>query len=156
MWVGLVWLFVRKYVSRSVFGLVSLVSLDCAAPWRLQVNSELHWFHFGCPLMLLLLYNAVAGLLRNQVGPPTASRYASLSLANGRYMFLQLIGGALGQNAEKTESMASQSYDITTATSDLSDEVISTLTAETRRQLWRRSHHQVRPLKSPPTKTIRQ
>lgn len=53
--------------SCSVFGLVSLVSVDCAAPWRLQVNPDLSWFHFGCPLMLLLLYNTVASLLRNQV-----------------------------------------------------------------------------------------
>lgn len=139
---------------RSVFGLVSLVSLDCAAPWRLQVNSELRWFHFGCPLMLLLLYNAVAGLRRNQVGPPTACRDASVSLADRRHAFEQLVGGDLSQNTERAESTASQSYDMTTATSDLSDEVISTLTAETRRQLWRRTSPQVRPLGSLPSKTI--
>lgn len=51
----------------SVFGLVSVVSVDCEAPWRLQVNSELSWFHFSCPLVLLLLYNTVASLWRNQV-----------------------------------------------------------------------------------------
>lgn len=50
-----------------MFGLVSLVSMDCTTPWRLQVNSELSWFHFISPLMLLLLYNTVAGLWRNQV-----------------------------------------------------------------------------------------
>lgn len=54
---------------RSVFGLVSVVSVDCAAPWRLQVNPALSWFHFINPLMLLLLYNTVANLWRNQVTP---------------------------------------------------------------------------------------
>ncbi|XP_045898412.1 piezo-type mechanosensitive ion channel component 2-like [Micropterus dolomieu] len=53
--------------SASVFGLVSVGSVDCGAPWRLQVNSELSWFHFSSPLMLLLLYNTVASLWRNQV-----------------------------------------------------------------------------------------
>lgn len=120
------------------------------------MNSELRWFHFGCPLMLLLLYNAVAGLRRNQVGLPTACRHTLLSLANGRHVFQQLVGGDLGQDTERAESTASQSYDMTTATSDLSDEVISTMTAETRRQLWRRTHQQVRPLKSLPSKTILQ
>lgn len=54
---------------RSVFGLVSVVSVDCAAPWRLRVNPALSWFHFVHPLMLLLLYNTVANLWRNQVTP---------------------------------------------------------------------------------------
>lgn len=120
------------------------------------MNSELRWFHFGCPLMLLLLYNVVASLQRNQVGLPTTCCITLLSLANGLHLFEQLIGGALGQNAERAESTASQSYDMTTATSDLSDEVTSTMTAETRRQLWRRTHHQVRPLVSLPSKTILQ
>lgn len=152
VWVSLVWFCITRCFSCSVFGLVSLVSLDCSAPWRLKVNSELRWFHFGCPLMLLLLYNAVAGLRRNQVGLPTACCDALLSLANRQHVFEQLVGGALGQNTDRAESTASQSYDMTTATSDLSDEVISTLTAETRRQLWRR----VRPLESLPSKTILQ
>ncbi|TKS87288.1 Piezo-type mechanosensitive ion channel component 2 [Collichthys lucidus] len=56
-----------NHTSARVFGLVSVVSVDCAAPWRLQVNSELSWFHFSSPLMLLLLYNTVASLWRNQV-----------------------------------------------------------------------------------------
>lgn len=51
----------------SVFGLVSVFSVDCAVPWRLHVNSELSWFHFSSPLILLLLYNTVASLWRNQV-----------------------------------------------------------------------------------------
>lgn len=118
------------------------------------MNSELHWFHFGCPLMLLLLYNAVASLRRNQVGLPTACCDTLLFLSNGQHVLEQLVGGALGQNAERADSTASQSYDMTTATSDLSDEVTSTMTAETRRQLWRRTHHQVRPLESLPSKKI--
>ncbi|KAM3860328.1 piezo-type mechanosensitive ion channel component 2-like [Diretmus argenteus] len=50
-----------------VFGLVSVVSVDCAAPWRLEVNSSLSWFHFSSPLLLLLLYYTVATLWRKQV-----------------------------------------------------------------------------------------
>lgn len=50
-----------------MFGLVSVFSVDCAVPWRLHVNSELSWFHFSSPLILLLLYNTVASLWRNQV-----------------------------------------------------------------------------------------
>lgn len=62
-----VYVFMMDGFLCSVFGLVSVVSMDCAAPWRLQVNSELSWFHFSSPLMLLLLYNTVASLWRNQV-----------------------------------------------------------------------------------------
>uniref|UniRef100_A0A3Q3MXJ6 Uncharacterized protein n=1 Tax=Mastacembelus armatus TaxID=205130 RepID=A0A3Q3MXJ6_9TELE len=53
--------------STRVFGLVPVVSVDCGAPWRLQLNSELSWFDFSSPLMLLLLYHTVASLWRNQV-----------------------------------------------------------------------------------------
>lgn len=120
------------------------------------MNSELHWFHFGCPLMLLLLYNVVAGLRRNQVGPPKSRYEASLPLTDRIHVYLQLLSGPLDQDAEGAESTASQSYDITTATSDLSEEALSTLGVETRRQLWRRSHHQVRPFESPPTETTYQ
>lgn len=56
-------------LSCSVLGLVSVVSVDCAAPWRLQINPALSWFHFAHPLMLLLLYNTAASLWRNQVTP---------------------------------------------------------------------------------------
>ncbi|KAI3355619.1 hypothetical protein L3Q82_018446, partial [Scortum barcoo] len=103
--------------STSVFGLVSVVSVDCADPWRLQVNSELSWFHFSSPLMLLLLYNTVASLWRNQ-----------------------LINGDGGQDVERVESVVSGSCDIITATSNLSDEVSSDITAERRRELWRKAH----------------
>lgn len=56
-------------LSCSVLGLVSVVSVDCAAPWRLQIKPALSWFHFAHPLMLLLLYNTAASLWRNQVTP---------------------------------------------------------------------------------------
>uniref|UniRef100_H3D0X4 Piezo TM1-24 domain-containing protein n=1 Tax=Tetraodon nigroviridis TaxID=99883 RepID=H3D0X4_TETNG len=80
--------------SSSVLGLVSVVSVDCAAPWRLRLNPALSWFHFLNPLVLLLLYNAVASLWRNQ-----------------------LVG------AEGAESALGGSCDMATATSDLSEEV---------------------------------
>ncbi|KAM8730910.1 piezo-type mechanosensitive ion channel component 2-like [Acanthopagrus schlegelii] len=108
-----------SHTSTSVFGLVSLVSMDCTTPWRLQVNSELSWFHFISPLMLLLLYNTVAGLWRNQ-----------------------LIDSDGGRDIERTESVVSESCDIMTATSNLSDEVSGDITAEKRRELWRRAHDQ--------------
>ncbi|CAK6979013.1 LOW QUALITY PROTEIN: piezo-type mechanosensitive ion channel component 2-like [Scomber scombrus] len=103
--------------SASVFGLVSLAVGDCAAPWRLHVNSDLSWFHFGSPLMLLLLYHSVAGLWRNQ-----------------------LIDGDGGRVVERAESAVSLSCDIITTTSHLSDDVSSDITAERRRELWRRAH----------------
>ncbi|XP_060920541.1 piezo-type mechanosensitive ion channel component 2-like [Labrus mixtus] len=103
--------------SASVMGLVSVVSVDCAAPWSMQVNTDLYWFHFCSPLMLLLLYNTVAALWRNQ-----------------------LIDGDGGHGVERSESAFSQSCDIITATSNLSDEVTGDITAERRRELWRRAH----------------
>ncbi|KAM3593292.1 uncharacterized protein V6R79_009660 [Siganus canaliculatus] len=102
--------------SASVFGLVSLVSMDCAAPWRLEVNSALSWFHFSSPLMLLLLYNTVASLWRNQ-----------------------LIGINGEQNVERVESAVSESCDTITGTTHLSEDVRSGITAERRRDMWRRS-----------------
>lgn len=68
----------------SVFGLVSVVSVDCAAPWRLQVNPALSWFHFINPLMLLLLYNTVANLWRNQVTPATLMTFGVVLSGGGR------------------------------------------------------------------------
>ncbi|TMS01193.1 Piezo-type mechanosensitive ion channel component 2 [Larimichthys crocea] len=106
-----------NHTSASVFGLVSVVSVDCAAPWRLQVNSELSWFHFCSPLMLLVLYNTVASLWRNQ-----------------------LIDSDGGRDVERAESVVSESCDIITSTSNLSDEVSGDITAERRRELWRRAH----------------
>ncbi|XP_041670121.1 piezo-type mechanosensitive ion channel component 2-like [Cheilinus undulatus] len=103
--------------SASVMGLVSVVSVDCAAPWRLQVNTELSWFHFCSPLMLLLLYNTVAALWRNK-----------------------LIDERSGCDVETSESPFSQSCDIITATSNLSDDFTGDITAERRRELWRRAH----------------
>lgn len=58
-------------------------------------------------------------------------------------MFLQLIDDVPSQNVERVESVVSKSCDITTATSNLSDEVISALSAERRRELWRRAHEDV-------------
>ncbi|GAA6215849.1 piezo-type mechanosensitive ion channel component 2-like, partial [Lates japonicus] len=101
----------------SVFGLVAVVAVDCGAPWRLQVNSELSWFHFISPLMLLLLYHTVASLWRNQ-----------------------LIDSDRVQGGERVESAVS--CDIITATSNLSDEVSADITAERRRELWRRADDQ--------------
>ncbi|CAL8292374.1 unnamed protein product [Lota lota] len=48
----------------SVFGMVSLVSVDCAAPWWLRVNGALSWYHYTNPLLLLLLYYTVASVCR--------------------------------------------------------------------------------------------
>ncbi|KAL6097437.1 uncharacterized protein ACO6RY_12985 [Pungitius sinensis] len=103
--------------SVSVFGLLPLVSGNCSAPWRLEVNSELSWFHFTSPLMLILLYNTVATLWRNQ-----------------------LIDGVGWWRTEREESAIIGSCDIMTATSNLSDEVGSDITAERRREMWRRAH----------------
>ncbi|XP_075941386.1 piezo-type mechanosensitive ion channel component 2-like isoform X1 [Anarhichas minor] len=105
--------------SASVFGLLPVVSVDCSAPWRMQVNSELSWFHVTSPLMLLLLYNTVATLWRNQ-------------LIDG-------VGWWWG-GVERAESAISVSCDVITATSNLSDEVSGDITAERRRELWRRAH----------------
>nr|XP_046227093.1 piezo-type mechanosensitive ion channel component 2-like isoform X2 [Scatophagus argus] len=105
--------------SASVFGLVQVFSVDCAAPWSLQVNTELSWFHFSSPLMLLLLYNTVATLWRNQV----------LMNCNSK------------QDLQRAESAVSESCDIMTATSNLSDELSADITAERRRELWRRAHN---------------
>ncbi|KAK9527367.1 hypothetical protein VZT92_013937 [Zoarces viviparus] len=105
--------------STSVFGLLPVVSVDCSAPWRMQVNSELSWFHVTSPLMLLLLYNTVATLWRNQ-------------LIDG-------VGWWWG-GVERAESAISVSCDVITTTSNLSDEVSGDITAERRRELWRRAH----------------
>ncbi|XP_069033644.1 piezo-type mechanosensitive ion channel component 2-like [Embiotoca jacksoni] len=103
--------------SASVLGLVSLVSADCAAPWRLQVNSDLSWFQCSSPLMLLLLYHTVGGLWRNQ-----------------------LIDSGGGRDVASVESEITGSCDVITTTCNLSDEVSGDITAERRRELWRRAH----------------
>lgn len=56
-------------------------------------------------------------------------------------MSLQLMVVPGGQDVEGAESGVSGSCDIMTATSDLSDDVSSELTAEGRREMWRRAHH---------------
>lgn len=58
----------------------------------------------------------------------------------GVNMFLQLINIDGGQEVERTESAVSESCDITTATSNLSDEVSGDLTAERLREMWWRAH----------------
>ncbi|XP_041824079.1 piezo-type mechanosensitive ion channel component 2-like [Melanotaenia boesemani] len=103
--------------SSRVLGLVPVVLVDCANPWRLQVNSELSWYHFSSPLMLLLLYHTVTCLWRNQ-----------------------LIDRSGERNEESVDSVVSGSCDIITSTSNLSDEVSCDITAERRRVLWRRAH----------------
>ncbi|XP_069368065.1 piezo-type mechanosensitive ion channel component 2-like isoform X1 [Paralichthys olivaceus] len=106
-----------NHTSTSVFGLVSLVSVDCSAPWRLQMNAELSWFHFLSPLTLLLLFHTVAALWRNQ-----------------------LIVGDERRGVKRVVSAVSGGSDIITATSNLSEEVTADITAERRRELWRRAH----------------
>ncbi|KAI4787766.1 hypothetical protein KUCAC02_036264 [Chaenocephalus aceratus] len=101
--------------SHSVLGLLPLVSMDCVDPWRLTVTSDLHWFHFSSPLMVLLLYHTVASLRRNQ-----------------------LID--CGRGLERAGSEVGGSCDIVTTTSNLSDDVIGDITAEKRRDMWRRAH----------------
>lgn len=63
-----------------------------------------------------------------------------LSLADDCHMPLQLMDNDGGQHLERGESAASESCDIMTATSNLSDEVSGELTAERKRELWRRAH----------------
>ncbi|KAF7649909.1 hypothetical protein LDENG_00134260 [Lucifuga dentata] len=103
------------HTSASVFGLVSVVSVDCTAPWRLQVNPQLSWFHFSSPLLLLLLYYTVSSLWRNQ-----------------------MITGNNMQNGKGAES--AMSSNIITDTSNFSCDVSSDVTAQRRRELWRRAH----------------
>lgn len=69
------------------------------------------------------------------------SPFPQLLLADGCHMFLQLIDNDGGQEVERTESAVSESCDITTATSNLSDEVSGDLTAERRREMWWRAHY---------------
>lgn len=61
-------------------------------------------------------------------------------MADRCHMFLQLIDSDGGRDIERTESVVSESCDIMTATSNLSDEVSSDITAEKRRELWRKAH----------------
>ena len=54
--------------------MVSLVSVDCAAPWWLRVNSALSWYHYTNPLLLLLLYYTVASICRVKVHTHTSTQ----------------------------------------------------------------------------------
>lgn len=132
-----------------MFGLVSVASVDCAVPWSLQVNPELSWFHFSSPLMLLLLYHTVASLWRNNVSLMSSVTVCFVvlfllffSMADAFHTFLQLITGEEGRGQEGMESAVGTSCDIITATTNLSDEVSAEMTAERRRELWRRAHEQ--------------
>lgn len=60
-------------------------------------------------------------------------------VANGCHMLLQLL---VRVGEQDVDSEASESCDIITTTSNLSEEVSSDLTAERRRELWRRAHLQ--------------
>uniref|UniRef100_A0A3B4DIP1 Piezo-type mechanosensitive ion channel component n=1 Tax=Pygocentrus nattereri TaxID=42514 RepID=A0A3B4DIP1_PYGNA len=48
----------------SVFGISSIVQTDCVSTWRFNVNSNLKWYHFVNPIMLLVLYYTLATLIR--------------------------------------------------------------------------------------------
>ncbi|KAL7851249.1 hypothetical protein AOLI_G00216050 [Acnodon oligacanthus] len=48
----------------SVFGISSIVQTDCVSTWRFSVNSNLKWYHFVNPIMLLVLYYTLATLIR--------------------------------------------------------------------------------------------
>lgn len=68
------------------------------------------------------------------------SRRAELYLVDGCHMSLQLINSDGVRDVERVESEVSESCDIITTTSNLSDEVSTDITAERRRELWRRAH----------------
>lgn len=93
-WLWDYYLLLIDWFVYSVFGLVPVVSVDCGAPWRLQVNPDLSWFHFCSPLMLLLLYHTVASLYRNQVRlrshhlPVTMSHHSQLWLTDRCHFFI--------------------------------------------------------------------
>lgn len=55
-------------------------------------------------------------------------------------MFVQLTNGDGQHEAERVESAVTESCDITTAPCNLMDAVSGELTAERRRELWRRAH----------------
>ena len=55
-------------------------------------------------------------------------------------MYLQLIDGSLGTGTERVESAVSESSDIITTTSYMSDDVSCDITAERRRELWKRAN----------------
>ncbi|KAM9308007.1 piezo-type mechanosensitive ion channel component 2 [Gastrophryne carolinensis] len=47
-----------------LFGVTSLVQTDCSSTWKFLTNSELHWYHYTSPVMLLVLYYTLATLIR--------------------------------------------------------------------------------------------
>lgn len=59
-------------------------------------------------------------------------------------MFLQLIDSEEERDQVRVDSVVSESCDMVTATSNLSDEVSDDITAERRRELWRRAHEQLK------------
>ncbi|XP_051909940.1 piezo-type mechanosensitive ion channel component 2-like [Hippocampus zosterae] len=102
--------------SASLLGLLPLVSVDCAAPWRMRLNPQLSWFHFVSPLTLVTLYHVVAGLRRNQ-----------------------LLDGGGPRRSDPRDSLDSGSRDFSgdVMATAAADEVKSAVAAERRRELWR-------------------
>ncbi|XP_068504921.1 piezo-type mechanosensitive ion channel component 2 isoform X2 [Syngnathus scovelli] len=107
--------------AASVFGLVPLVSADCDAPWRMQVNPQLSWFHFVSPLTLVMLYHVVAGLRRNK-----------------------LLDGEEVPSTDKMDSLepvsCDASSDVITTEEVIGGEVKGDIVAESQRELWRTAH----------------
>ncbi|XP_061522396.1 piezo-type mechanosensitive ion channel component 2-like isoform X3 [Phycodurus eques] len=131
-----------NHTSASVFGLVPLVSVDCAAPWRMQVNLQLSWFHFVSPLTLIVLYHVIASLRRNQLldGGGAQSRDKINSLVAGS---CEISSDIIATTDEVTgydviSNDVSSDYDI--GNDVISDDVICEVTAQRRRELWSKAH----------------
>ncbi|KAJ3611367.1 hypothetical protein NHX12_021383 [Muraenolepis orangiensis] len=91
--------------------MVSLVSVDCTAPWWLRVNGALSWYHYTNPLLLLLLYYTVATVCTMKV-----------------------------TNRIEEDSMESEQPIRTDDIID-PDDLTSDITAEKRREMWRSTHY---------------
>ncbi|XP_075069388.1 piezo-type mechanosensitive ion channel component 2 [Mixophyes fleayi] len=47
-----------------LFGITSLVQTNCTSTWKFITNTELHWYHYTNPVILLVLYYTLATLIR--------------------------------------------------------------------------------------------
>ncbi|KAK2094681.1 Piezo-type mechanosensitive ion channel component 2 [Saguinus oedipus] len=53
-----------KDVNNQLFGIKSVIQMDCSSTWKIIVNPDLSWYHHANPILLLVMYYTLATLIR--------------------------------------------------------------------------------------------
>lgn len=47
-----------------LFGIKSVIQIDCSSTWKIIANPDLSWYHHANPILLLVMYYTLATLIR--------------------------------------------------------------------------------------------